>query len=568
MIQKKWQKTLYSTVLIIFIFFPVSAFAQERPNTAQDIPSSADSSRIDPPKNGTIQATQPFVTTNKAVPAIKAVPKDSKNFSFQLKMVTLRGVTAFTESELSDIYQEYLQQEITLDYIWSFANQITKRYQDKGYFLSQANIPEQEIENGIVEIEITEGYIAEIDLDKDLSNRFQIKQLISRLKNNKPVNAYHLESFMLHMNTLPGLKFRAIIEPIEENQQGQVKLLLIPEEKKSQYSASLNNHGSLFLGPYQNLASYKNDFFTLQETTLSLFTSVPINELKSITLNHAIPLFPDFKLDLSGDYTNASPGDSLESYEIKSESSGFNIKLSWQPIRQRLENLTTSLELSAKNTDSNILGDTLLTKDRVRTSRLKLNYDVADRFNGYNYVLFTISQGLNILDSSEKGDSNLSRSEADPDFTTLQFNYTHQQNLTPKFMVATQLSGQIASGPVFSSEEFGYGGQAFGRAYDPSEITGDHGISSSIELRYLGFSPWKQVHFTPYTFYDIGKVLNEDSDGVNQSAASTGLGIDLNHSSGFSGEIGIAWPLTRSISNPIYGNANDPRFIFQLSYQN
>jgi hemolysin activation/secretion protein len=477
-------------------------------------------------------------------------------------------MTAFTESELSDIYQGSLQQTITLDYIWDFANQITQRYQDKGYFLSRANIPQQEIENGIVEIEIIEGYIAEVDLNKKLAERVQIKQLISRLKDDKPTNAYNLESFMLQMNALPGQQFRAIIEPIKGVEQGQVKLSLIPKEQKAQYSAAFNNYGSLFLGPYQMVTNYQGSFFPLQQTTLSLFTSLPADELKSVAFNHSIPLYPNFRVDLFGDYVNAYPGDSLEILEIESKSSSFGAKLSWQPIRQRLENLVTSFELSGKNTDSYILQDVLQTQDRIRAIRVKLNYDVTDSFNGYNYLFFSINQGMKIFNSSDQGDSYLSRSEAEPDFTTLQFDYTRQQSISSTFMIVTQLLGQIASAPLFSSEEFGYGGQVFGRAYDPSEITGDDGVSASIELRYLGISSWKQNHLTPYAFYDIGKVWNKDSGGVSQSAASSGLAIDWIHASGFNAQIGIAWPLTRNASNPIHGDGTDPKLLLQLSYQN
>ena len=148
----------------------------------------------------------------------------------------------------------------------------------------------------------------------------------------------------------------------------------------------------------------------------------------------------------------------------------------------------------------------------------------------------------------------------------MQLSYTRQQSIYGNFMAIGQLSGQYASGPLFSAEEFGYGGQAFGRAYDPSEITGDHGIAASLELRYLGFDPWEGITFAPYTFYDIGKVWNEDVGGVDESGSSAGLGMRLSHSSGLSDNLGPAWPLCREISAPIYGNGKNPRVLFQLSY--
>ena len=59
------------------------------------------------------------------------------------------------------------------------------------------------------------------------------------------------------------------------------------------------------------------------------------------------------------------------------------------------------------------------------------------------------------------------------------------------------LSGQWASGPLYSSEEFGYGGKNFGRAYDQSELTGDHGVAASVEVDYAGWSAGRPMAFTP-----------------------------------------------------------------------
>jgi hypothetical protein len=50
------------------------------------------------------------------------------------------------------------------------------------------------------------------------------------------------------------------------------------------------------------------------------------------------------------------------------------------------------------------------------------------------------------------------------------------------------------------------------------------------------------------------------------SAASAGIGLRLNHSAGVWGNFGIAWPLTREIDTPIYGDEKDPRFMMQIGY--
>lgn len=534
---------------------------------AQTLPGPADPSRIEPLEQPSIPDRPPAKLVIPEVKSSITIPDAAKQVTFTLQQIKLDGVTAFSENELAKIYQPYLNQEVPLASLWMIAGQITQRYQDEGYFLSRAYVPAQEIDSGTVTIKVVEGYIAEVDIeDKALAERSLIQALVERIKAEKPLNAYDLESFMLQMNALPGEEFRAFVEPTPGAEAGVTRLSLRPEEESGKGSVSFDNFGSRFLGPYQVTVTYQDSFLPLQQTTLSALTSTPTDELKYAAFRHSAPIYPDWTVELSGNYVTAAPGASLQPNDITSDSIDLGIGISWQPIRQRQENLIASLELTGKNTNGDILDNNPLTRDRIRAARGRVSYDTNDGWNGYNYITLGINHGLEVLGASDKGDLNLSRAEAEPDFTTAQFSYTRQQAIYSNFMAIGQFSGQLASGPLFSAEEFGYGGQAFGRAYDPSEITGDHGIAASLELRYLGFNPWQDITFAPYTFYDIGKVWNEDTGGVDESGSSAGLGMRLSHSSGLAGNVGLAWPLTREISTPIYGNGKNPRVLFQLSY--
>ena len=128
-----------------------------------------------------------------------------------------------------------------------------------------------------------------------------------------------------------------------------------------------------------------------------------------------------------------------------------------------------------------------------------------------------------------------------------------------------QAAGQVASAPLFSSEEFGYGGQRFGRAFDPSEITGDHGVAAGLELFYTDFPRYKSFEFMPFAFVDMGKVWNEDAGVGSSTAASAGFGLNVTHpKSGISASVGMAWPLIREVESPLHGNGSSPRAYFQL----
>lgn len=113
--------------------------------------------------------------------------------------------------------------------------------------------------------------------------------------------------------------------------------------------------------------------------------------------------------------------------------------------------------------------------------------DGADRWDGYTTATVTMSRGLDVFHSSDAGNVLLSRLAANPAFMKFEGMVTRLQDLPGRFSLLATVTGQQTSNILFSSEEFGYGGQTLGRAYDSSEITGDQGLAGGLELRYMGW---------------------------------------------------------------------------------
>ena len=108
----------------------------------------------------------------------------------------------------------------------------------------------------------------------------------------------------------------------------------------------------------------------------------------------------------------------------------------------------------------------------------------------------------------------------------------------------------MAFDPVLNSEGYGYGGELFGRGYDPSELFADSGVGLKLELRYLFTGAGILSSTEPYAFYDIGYVRNKDEVvGVERSdsAASAGAGLRFDFGQSISGYIEVAKPLTREV---------------------
>ena len=532
------------------------------------IPSSAEVDRQKPLENKPTELYQtPEDLVKKTILPFNNAPASAKKVHFVLKTVNIAGATAFSKGELAEVYKDFIGKDVTLDIAWMIAGSLTEKYRSQGYFLSRAYVPEQEIKDGIIVIKVVEGYVGKVSFEKpEGSNRIAL-ELIDRLTSKRPLKVQQIESFLLRINDIPGYSFKGVLSPLKGDDEAAVQMTLVSLGTTSHGSVGIDNYGSRFIGPNEFSANYQSSFLPLQQTNLSVFSSLPTKELKYGAIDHQIALTPDLKIGFNADNTHAYPGYYLTKYSIESRAASYGINLYYQLMRQRQENLLLKFGIDARDTNTDLQFNQI-SHDQIRVARATATYDFFDGWDGYNLVNVKLSQGIDGLGSSKAGDLNLTRNDAKPNFRKIELTLQRQENLLPDIALVTATSMQRASGTLYSSEQFGYGGQNFGRAFDSSEIIGDHGISGSAELRYNMIKDLDPVAVVPYTFYDIGKVWSiHPSNGQpgDESGSSAGFGVRMDSDIGVNGNLGLAFPLTRTIATPIYGhNGNFPRILLQV----
>lgn len=553
---------------------------------ASSIPGPADSSRI--PQREEVPLVIPELSPPtgpmNVFPKFKA-PEDSKNVTLLLTEIHIDGMTVFTPDEVREIYASYLGREITLDTLWLIAGQVTDFYRAKGYFLSRVTVPQQKIDNGIVTLAAIEGYVGDARLDGNLANNDIVQSWITKLESYRPLRADQIESVLLQLNDIPGVNLHATLEPMKPNDDTEGAVRVVLEENAPELwngSVIFDNNGSRFLGPYETQIQAQATFLPGQRTTITGLMPFPAHEMQYGGIKQEISLFPSATAEITGSYTHSKPGYTLKAENINSDTLNLGAAFDYTLIRQRDQVLSARAGLYYQNTATDVLG-AALTRDYVRALRLSVNYQLADNWNGQNNFAITLSQGLPFLGANSAGARDISRAGAAPSFTKLGLDVSRLQAFGDNWALLTALSGQLASGPLYTSEQFGYGGQTFGRAYDNSEIIGDQGIEGSVELRYNGFDPLsivpldslglkegsKDFHLqpVPYGFYDAGAIWNKSrvATAPFASGSSAGLGVRLQANFGLSLNGGFALPLTRPIDNPISGGRWSPRYFVSVS---
>lgn len=477
------------------------------------------------------------------------VPANAASIKFTLKQIVIDDLQVYQESELRPLYAALLGREIAFDEIYTLANNLTARYRNDGYILSQVIVPAQSIESGVVRLQAIEGYIDQVRFDGAAVEPGDLLQVYAqKIQAQRPLRAATLERYLLLMNDLPGAFVRATLLP-SQTQRGAADMLLQVAKSKALGGFSIDNRGSEALGFARYMADGElNSLFGLHEKiSLRVATSGDKKlEFESVSYEQAVGQ-EGGKLNLTLNRVRSTPNLASSfiflDTDVASDSATFNYL---HPLlRSRSENFYVRAGLSAYNGQSNLFG-VRETEECIRALRIGVNYDLADRFNGVNILDLEYAQGLSTLGASRTGDALLSRTTGHPNFSKLSLYAARLQALSENWSLLGALSGQYAFNDVLSPELYSFGGEQFGRGYNASELTGDHGAAAKLELRYkLPQTLLEQSVL--YGFYDVGTVRQRSPGGLeaSQSAASAGVGTRFNLGRYLSGFIEFAKPLTR-----------------------
>src|SRR5215510_12455569 len=457
-----------------------SAFAQ--------IPSSElpgrERERFEQPAPALARPGGPAITLPGSV-----APPGADKVTLVLRGVRIIGGTIYRSDELSALYQDLIGQPITLAAVYDIAARITARYGSDGYVLSRAIIPPQELSpNGAtVTIQIVEGYVDKVEWPASLSKyRDFFASYTAKIIADRPANVRTIERYLLLAGDLPGLKFKNSLKA-STTQQGAATLVVEVVEKPLDVFARIDNRGTTARGPYQfNTSTTINNLLRIHEAFTATYAGAfDLSELQYLAAGYRQVLNSEgLTFFASASNSRGKPGTpELRLLEYKTRSNVFEGGVSYPFIRLREKNLIVSGSFFATDDRSDILG-ALYTHDKLRGVRVKIDADLAEPSGAINQLSVLASQGIKGLGSSENGDVDLSTANGRVDFTKVEATYSRTQPLFERLSLLVAAHGQYAPNPLLSPELCGYGGRAFGRAFDPSQLVSDQCVEVLAELRF------------------------------------------------------------------------------------
>ncbi len=516
-----------------YIGFTLPIFAQTRANTLT--PQIITPSLRSP-------STQPPVQTPKPLPSPDELLNPSRQPSSPQKEIPVTGTitvnrfevlgnTAFSQVELDQFLLPFTKRPITFSELLKARSLITDLYVSRGYITSGAFIPTQDLQNGVVKIQVIEGGLEEIKITG--VERLSPDYVRSRMNiaTGAPLNRDRL------IQALQVLQINPLIASVSAElsagtRAGQNILeVRIREAKSLSAQLSLDNNRAPSVGSLRRKVQVSEANLTGLGDTLSVGYS-NTDGSNSYDLSYTLPINPyngtiAFAFNNGNSNVLEKPFNILDIY-ANSTSYDFTFR---QPIEQ-----TPSQEIA--------MGFTASYRESL-TSLLKIPFPLyagADD-NGVTKIAvlrafqeFTQRSSQSVISLRSQFSlglggvlgSNVNTSFPDSRFVSWRGQSQYVNLLAPDTFLLLRGDLQFGDRALLPSEQIGFGGQDTLRGYRQDVLLGDNGLNLSAELRVpiLRIPEWEGLlQIVP--FVDAAAVWTSSGEANSSSNTLLGTGLGL-----------------------------------------
>ena len=505
--------------------------------------SAASQAAPTPPDSGQIMREiqkQPVpsapVTVNPLRINEESTPKKTSadDVHIAVKMIRLTGHKSFTTDELASLVANLAGGEHTLTELNAGVERITAFYRERGFVVARAYLPEQDIKNGVVVIDVIEGLVGQkrVTNESRLTDE-RINSYLDRINTGDVLQAKSIDRVLLLLNDLPGVgSARATLQPGSTVGSSD---LLIQLDPSAAYvgNVELDNNGSRSTG--------------MNRLGVSLAVNSPLKIGDQINLNalssdqkmnygkvaYQLPLGSNgMRVRAAYSESQYSVGEEFSSLLNHGKASSSSLNVTYPFVSSQVTNLTANFTLEDKKLEdlsdnpNPSVAQPFYSNKVVRTINFGLTGNHQDAMGGGGITSFDVSLGIGTLNMDAATASNFLALN-NGSFTKVAYNLSRLQSLTERNTLSLMVSGQQTNTNLNSSEQFSLGGANGVRAYPQGEGTGDAGWMMNLELRHSFNSTLQGV-----LFHDAGSVNITHSPyvaGVNTRFIS-GYGLGVNTS--------------------------------------
>lgn len=381
--------------------------------------------------------------------------------------------------------------------------EVTLAYVDAGFVAARAYLPEQDIGDGVLTIEVVEGELSAIDMRIDgRVSRSEAKMAFPNML-RRPLHIRDIEQGLDQIRRLPSFKAESTLDAGAATGE---TLLRVTAEQDRPYSVTLSadNRGAtatgdrtlgINIGLDNPLGLADRWGLSVKRSGEGLVTfedGPPVS--RSVTFSGSVPYgYWTFGLEYSwSDYVTLLPG-MMAPIESSGNSNTMTLSVGRVIHRDQTSKTALTLRLKRRDTVNELLGVVIDVNSRILdTAELELTHS-QPAWGGNLDLSLALRHGLGARD----GDGSPVEAGGDPWFKSVAGSATFTKSLKLGETTATwvaKLALQHSNDALFGSEQFSIGGFSSVRGTREAVLFGDSGgqltntlyLPLNIDLQPLG----------------------------------------------------------------------------------
>lgn len=473
---------------------------------------------------------------------------------FDIMEYRIEGNSVLPTGKIEQAVYPFLGEAKSIDDVEQARAALEKSFYDAGYLTVLVNIPEQNVEVGLVRLEVVEGKVEKLRVvGSHYYSLGAIKSRVPEFAEGHVPNFTEVQKQITAINGTPDRRVAPVLRPGKT--PGKVEVdLKVQDTLPFHGGIELNDRYSANTTHSRLSGSMRYDNLWQRDHSLGIsFQVTPENtdETKVLSATYMIPTGGDFwamygvisKSNVSavGDVNVIGNGNIL----------GVRYIHPLPALKTYFHSLTLGVDYKDFQESTGLLGaDSFNTP--IAYTPFNIGYDATlQGDDSTTQMNLGITLSIRGLGNDEQEFAN-KRYLAKSDFAYVRADIKHTQQLYKGWQLFANVTGQLANQPLISSEQFAIGGLDSVRGYLESAALGDQGINGTLELRTPPLAKYLSDQIADLhalAFYDAGHVsISEPLSGQTETfnLASVGVGLHLKGWHGLFSELDFARVLRTS----------------------
>lgn len=469
--------------------------------------------------------------TGLALEAHSDQAAESKDTVF-IRQIKIAKNTVFDTQTLHTLVADGEGKTLNLSQINALAARISHYYQDRGYLVSRAYIPQQSIEDGVLYINVIEARLGQVKVDNTSRlSPHRINSVLSDLTPNQLLTSSSLNRSLLLLNDFPGITAHSALAPGAAAGSSDLLVTVQPAPLLSG-TVGVDNYGSQYIGQTRYNAALQINNPTGQGDQLLLDGITTGHNMMNGHVGYRFPIDGDTSVGADVNSITYKLKGNLRSLDANGHQTSGNLWVSHIWVRDVDTNINSTLVYSHTKVDDDI--DVVGIKKSRHSNKVTWgnSAELSDS-SGRTAIYLSATYGNLTFDSmNDGGQVDADGPKTAGNFVKGNLHLSRLQQLSQATSLYLGVDGQIASKNLDSSEQLTLGGPFSTRSYPVGAISGAQGYVATAELRHTVSDSAATGKWTPMAFVDTGYVqVYKDRftpDDNSTRLSSSGVGLDVN----------------------------------------